>query len=369
MKSVLHFTIAFITSFFLLPAVHAHEISSAYLTLEKDSNSELSGLLFLRPFDLEQSLLIDSDKNGELTWAEVKQHEREIANMVKATLTVFDRQNVCPFSTSSLATATVGGQLLIAIPLTFRCDSSKQIGVNYQGFFNIDKSHKLLISVNYGDKTLSNVITTTKRQITFTDQSHSQWSTFITFVKEGVIHIWIGVDHILFLLATLLTVNLARSNRRWVPINKVKDIFKQTLYIVTAFTLAHSMTLTATALGWIQTNSRYVEFGIALSVLLTALNNIWPIVYRIGWITFAFGLLHGMGFASVFADLNANQNNLVLTVGAFNLGVEIGQLAIVAIIFPLLIWARKGNIYPKYIMPATSSVVALTALTWAIQRW
>ncbi len=361
--------ITLITFNVLLPVASAHEISSGYLTIKQNSSEELSGQLSLRPYDFERLLNIDSNKNGELTWGEVKQHQTRIVVAVKEALTVLSGDHVCSLSTSPLANTIIGGQSLIAIPLSFKCDSNKEISINYQGFFELDESHKLLVSIDTRDITHSDVITASNRQITLDVQSTTTWHTFVTFVKEGVIHIWAGLDHILFLLATLLTVNLVRYNHKWIAEHKIIVVCKETLYLVTAFTVAHSITLTATALGWIQPNSRYVELGIAISVLLTALNNIWPIVYRIGWITFAFGLLHGMGFASVFADLNAKQDNLVLTVGAFNVGVEIGQLVIVLVVLPLLIWVRKVNWYARFAMPATSSLIALTALNWAIQRW
>jgi len=138
---------------------------------------------------------------------------------------------------------------------------------------------------------------------------------------------------------------------------------------VSTFTLAHSITLTATALNFITLDSRIVEIGIALSVAITALNNMFPIIMRLGLITFGFGLLHGMGFASVFGDLNAQSGSLVMNVLAFNLGVEIGQLAIVSLLLPLLLAVRNVKVYAKAIMPIASSIIAVIALNWTLQRW
>ena len=92
-------------------------------------------------------------------------------------------------------------------------------------------------------------------------------------------------------------------------------------------------------------------------------------IMRVGFITFGFGLLHGMGFASVFGDLNAQAGSLVMNVLAFNLGVEIGQLAIVAILLPLLLALRSVKVYAKAIMPIASSIIAVVALNWTLQRW
>ena len=131
----------------------------------------------------------------------------------------------------------------------------------------------------------------------------------------------------------------------------------------------HSITLTATALDFIPLESRIVELGIAISVAITALNNMFPIIMRLGFITFGFGLLHGMGFASVFSDLNAQSGGLLMNVLAFNVGVELGQLVIVALLLPLLILLRNLRAYSKNNMPIASSIIAVIAANWILQRW
>ncbi len=90
---------------------------------------------------------------------------------------------------------------------------------------------------------------------------------------------------------------------------------------------------------------------------------------RLGFITFGFGLLHGMGFTSVFGDLNAQSGSLGMNVFAFNIGVELGQLAIVTLLLPLLILLRNVRLYSKAIMPIASSVIAIVAINWTLQRW
>ena len=161
---------------------------------------------------------------------------------------------------------------------------------------------------------------------------------------------------------------LVRKNNKWQGIDSKVTIFKHTAWIVTAFTLAHSITLTATAMELVSPNSRWVELGIAISVLFAALNNIWPLVVRLGWVTFAFGLLHGMGFASVLGELGLSSDYQLLSVLAFNLGVEIGQLAILVVALPLLILARNRQWYQKWVMPAGSIAIALIAVQWSIER-
>ncbi|HEY0894444.1 MAG TPA: HupE/UreJ family protein, partial [Cellvibrio sp.] len=185
----------------------------------------------------------------------------------------------------------------------------------------------------------------------------------------GMVHIWIGIDHILFLLSLMLTCVLVRRGNQWFAQASIKRILINTTWIVTAFTLAHSITLSATALGLIQFSSQWVEVGIAISVVLVALNNIYPLVTRLGWLTFGFGLLHGMGFAGVLGELGLPADQQLLTVLAFNLGVEIGQMAIVLLLLPLFIFVRNQIWYARYALTGTSVVIALVAMQWVVDRW
>ena len=143
----------------------------------------------------------------------------------------------------------------------------------------------------------------------------------------------------------------------------------ETLKVVTAFTLAHSITLSLAALQVISLPSRLVESVIAASVVLAALNNLRGTVDKRRWVmAFAFGLIHGFGFASVLADLGLPQGALVLALVGFNLGVELGQLAIVAVFLPLAFWLRTTRFYRVGVLTGGSIIVALLASWWFLQR-
>ena len=139
--------------------------------------------------------------------------------------------------------------------------------------------------------------------------------------------------------------------------------------VVTAFTVAHSITLSLAALGVISLPSRLTESAIAASVVLAALNNVHPVVYGGRWIiAFAFGLIHGFGFASVLTDLGLPQGSLLLALVAFNLGVELGQLAIVAVFLPVAYALRDTRLYRLGILIGGSLLVAAIAAVWLIER-
>lgn len=364
-------TILILLFLFVLTPTSAfgHQISTAYLQLQPVTETQLQGTLRVQPYDLELAVGLDTNQDGELTVSEFEQNAGAAQQYLANHFTLSSGQQACLIMFGTPTDSEIAGVPLLDFPFTSQCAITSSFKIAYTAIMEVEANHKLLAHLTMPTQQYNAVLSASTPSMTWDLQSDPFWLTVSTYIKEGIIHIWIGIDHILFLIATLLTVNLFRESKAWHGQNKKRTVFKSTLLLVTAFTVAHSITLTLTALGFINLSSRWVELGIALSVLFTALNNIWPVVHRLGWITFAFGLLHGMGFASVFAELTSSTTNMIVAVGAFNLGVEIGQLAIVAIVLPFLIWARKWQTYAVTIMPACSSVIAIIAINWAIQRW
>jgi hypothetical protein len=349
--------------------VWAHQLSTGYLILNK-TTEDINGQLQLRWFDLDLALDLDADKNGELTWGEVNAQRDLILDYSAKNISVFDSQEQCKVTwVDQLQTERHLNEGYAVVDFVATCQDESQATIEYKGIFEQDKDHKLLINFMHLDAFESGVISADENTVTFKSDISSSLDTFITYVYQGMIHIWLGLDHILFLITLLLTSVLVRKNDQWQAHESVSAVMKDTIWVVTAFTLAHSVTLTATALDWIGGDIGLIELGIAVSVLLSALNNIWPVVLRLGWITFAFGLLHGMGFASVLGDLGLDPNHTVLSVLAFNLGVEIGQLAILFVVVPLLLICRKERWYRTLGVNTVSGVIAAIALFWSWQRF
>ena len=167
------------------------------------------------------------------------------------------------------------------------------------------------------------------------------WQAFADYVREGVWHIWIGYDHILFLLSLLLPAVLVRRDNGWHAVRNFRPACNSVLKIVTVFTLAHSITLWLAVMGYVTLPSRLVEATIALSIVITALNNLYPVLPFPGWaIAFVFGLVHGFGFANVLLDLGLSNATLAVALLGFNVGVELGQIAIVLVFLPLAFMLR-----------------------------
>ena len=365
---MIRYIVFFILATTSLPS-HSHELSNGYLVLRGESNEALSGELSLKPQDIGQAAGIDINNDGKLTWGEVITNHNLAINYIQNHLIVRNSENRCAVSIARPSVQYISAESLLVYPLAVNCSNLDELSLFYSGITNDFPTHKLLTSITINGH--SNVYVLDKEQATITIpvQGTALLTQFSEMLYQGVWHIFIGLDHILFLVATLLTVNLQRRNQKWVKEQSTTLILRNTIVLVSTFTLAHSITLTATALELITLNSRIVELGIAISVAMTALNNMYPMIMRLGFITFGFGLLHGMGFASVFGELNAQSGSLLFNVLAFNLGVELGQLVIVAILLPVLLVLRNLNIYAKAIMPVASSIIAIIALNWTLQRW
>ncbi|MBU09318.1 MAG: hypothetical protein CME13_15290 [Gemmatimonadetes bacterium] len=172
------------------------------------------------------------------------------------------------------------------------------------------------------------------------------------FVWLGVEHIFIGYDHIMFLAALIVI------GSRLGPLVK----------IVSAFTVAHSITLILAALEIVSLPTRWVEAGIALSIAYVALENFWIRGASHRWmLTFAFGFVHGFGFANVLRDLGLPSQGLVPSLLAFNVGVEIGQVVIVAILLPGILWAAKHG-HQQRLVQVASAVILLFGVGWFVER-
>ncbi|HTF84695.1 MAG TPA: HupE/UreJ family protein [Cellvibrio sp.] len=366
-----------IASLWLLSnATFAHQLSTAYLNGTLGETGIFEGEWQIRLYDLEQAIGVDSNQDGTLLWGELQARAQEADNYLSNHLRFERGELPCSLLIDSAWQVTEHfNEGYLVLPVRAQCPITGDLHIHYSAFFKEDSEHKLLVSVATEPTTetdshiSSRVISNTQRNVTLSYDNGNTWLTFQEFVVQGVIHIWKGLDHILFLLSLLLTCVLTRKQHHWVGKNSVRDIVIDTTWIVTAFTLAHSITLTATALGWINFPSRWVEVGIAASVAVAALNNIFPLVTRLGWLTFAFGLLHGMGFAGVLGELGLPADQKVLTVLAFNIGVEIGQMVIVVAVLPLLILVRNSIWYSRYSLAAVSVVIALIALQWVFERF
>ena len=218
-------------------------------------------------------------------------------------------------------------------------------------------------------KARSAIFSDTDRKQKFQLAKPSAWKQFVDYLIEGVWHIWIGIDHILFLLSLLLPAVLVWAADRWKSAASFRSAFIEVLKVVTAFTVAHSITLSLAALQIINMPSWIAESAIAASVVVAALNNVFPIFHGRRWmVAFGFGLIHGFGFANVLTELGLPQSTLLIALVGFNLGVELGQVAIVAVFLPIAFLLRDTWAYRKLVLVAGSLLIAFIAAAWLVER-
>jgi hypothetical protein len=356
-------------TFFYAIAAYAHKPSDSYLSFVVKDNL-ITGQWDIALRDLDFALGLDANGDAEITWGEVRAKHVEIAAYAMSRLQLSAQGNTCPQSvTQHLVDEHTDGAYAV-LRFTAQCAAPIQVlQAHYNLFFDIDPQHKGLLRLDYLGNASTAIFSPEKSRQEFSLKQLRKLQQFLDYAREGVWHIWIGFDHILFLLALLLPAVVLRLGQKWQAVTAFKPAFWSVLKIVTAFTLAHSITLTLATLGVISLASRWVESTIAASVVIAALNNIYPLFRERRWVmAFAFGLIHGFGFASVLSDLGLPQGALVLALVGFNLGVEAGQLAIVLVFLPIAFSLRTSWLYQRCILFGCSIVIAMLATIWFAER-
>jgi hypothetical protein len=355
--------------FFYSLSVYAHKPSDSYLTLSVDGRT-ITGQWDIALRDLDFAIGLDANGDAQITWGEVRAKHADIAAYAMSRLQLSSAGQTCPSHvTGHLVDDHTDGAYAV---LRFKAEcpaALETLQARYALFFDIDPQHKGLLRLQYQGASSTAIFSPDKATQQFTLSRPSKLRQFVDYAREGVWHIWIGFDHILFLLALLLPAVVYREGKTWQAVRAFKPAFWSVLKIVTAFTLAHSITLSLATLGVISLPSRWVESTIAASVVVAALNNIFPLFRERRWMmAFLFGLIHGFGFASVLTDLGLPQDALIVALVGFNLGVEAGQLAIVAAFLPLAFALRHTWIYRRIILLGGSTVIALLAAVWLAER-
>ena len=365
----------------------AHKPSDSYLTMSvpKDG-SDVAVRWDIALRDLDYVLQLDRDNDGALTWGEVRARGDDITKYATTNLTLSSKDKPCALTTAApmqLDKHSDGTYAVLSLTAACGAAITEALQVKYALLFDVDPSHRGLVQwLAPGEKeALSVILGTETATQKLPLQAPSAWETFQQYVVEGVWHIWIGFDHILFLISLLLPAVLifrAIEGQLDKKGNAVKELqpagsfwgaLKEVLKVVTAFTLAHSITLSLAALGYVRLPSRLVESVIAASIIVAAISNIRGNLDTKRWVmAFGFGLIHGFGFASVLADLGLPQNALVTALIGFNVGVELGQLAIVSVFLPLAFWLRATRFYQVGVFKWGSVLIALMALYWLVQR-
>jgi hypothetical protein len=350
-------------------AAQAHIASNGFLVVQVRGQT-LNGSMELAVRDVELAIGVDSNGDGKVTWAELRAAEPRLQLYVAQHLSFAAPNVACALSFQSLQVNQRVDGNYAWLPFMAHCPVAVQsLRIGYSLLDDIDPSHRGLLTLSDGATAQTAVLGGNASAAQFMLDRPSRARAFEEYLQAGIWHIWSGIDHLLFLLSLLLPAVLIRTAGHWEPVPRVRPAFLNILKVVTAFTLAHSITLSLAAFGLVRLPSRLTESVIAASIIVAALNNVFPLVTESrARIAFAFGLLHGFGFASVLADMGLPSGARVLSLLAFNLGIESGQLAVVLAVMPIIYLVRCAAVYRRSIMPWSSAAIAALALFWLVQR-
>lgn len=350
-------------------SAQAHIASNGFLSAAVHGE-RLEGSIELAVRDVELAIGVDVNHDGRITWGELRASAPRLENYVAARLGFSAGSVRCPIRFGALEINERVDGAYAWLPWSAQCNAPpRQLQLRYALLQDLDPSHRGLLTLTAAGVAQTAVLGGAAEEVTLDVEHPSRWRTFADYLQAGVWHILSGIDHLLFLVSLLLPAVLLRREGHWQPVVTARPALFGILRIVTAFTAAHSLTLGLAAFDIIRLPSRLTESIIAGSIVIAALNNLVPVVTEArARIAFAFGLLHGFGFASVLADMGLPDGARLLALVAFNLGIECGQLAVVLLVMPLAYRARGAPLYRGLVLPAGSAAVAALAAVWLAQR-
>ncbi len=395
------FCLALLCALVSSPAA-AHKESDAYLSLRTDpaNTHVLHGQWDIALRDLDFAIGIDSNHDGAITWGEVRAHRGQIERYALAHLLIRGDGLRCvkQATAQKINRHTDGAYAVMFFDATCDKNIPTTLSIGYTLFSDIDPYHRGIVTLHAGTLTAGAVLGPKKPQTSLNLRQPSRWRQFKSFVGDGIWHIWTGLDHMLFLLSLLFPAVLIRRRNddrdggipaaaaladssglmavtagvpgyRWEAAAGLWPVMLDVVKVVSAFTVSHSVTLSLAVLGIVALPSRLVEAGIALSVVVAACNNVYPIVRQRTWlIAFMFGFIHGLGFASALSGLDLPAGAMAASLGGFNVGVEIGQEAIVLAFLPVAWLLRNTRLYRIGVVRCGSWLIMAIAACWFTQR-
>jgi len=361
--------LAVLTLLVVAPTAQAHIASNGFLSLEVE-HARVTGALELAIRDGELAVGLDRDRDGKVSWGELRAAQSALQSYVGAHLHLLGPDGTCTLSVGSVQVNQRVDGAYLWLPIAADCGRDfRRLRIDYSLLREEDPSHRGLLTLRAHAAVQTAVLGDHTAARAFDLDDPSPWEAIGEYLRAGVWHIWSGIDHLLFLLSLLLPAVLLREGGHWRPVPRARPAFISILKIVTAFTLAHSLTLSLAAFDIVRLPSRLTESAIAASIIAAALNNVFPVITESrARIAFAFGLLHGFGFASVLADMGLPHGARLLSLLAFNLGIETGQLAVVLLVMPAVYCFRKQLLYRRTVLPWGSAAIATLALVWLVQR-
>lgn len=354
--------------FFSLPAL-AHKASDGFIYLDQTHEGITTVRIDLALRDLALVVALDTNNDHQVTGTEVTRARKDITDYFESGVTLFSASGDCELQNDDWGITHHSDGPYAAALYKVKCANGESVtGVKYTMLADVDSLHRGLLQRLTPDSEQLAVLGPDSPEAEWTSQSLSLIDSFIGFLKQGVTHLLFGYDHVLFVLVLMLPATIRRTSAP--GRNMLAGRLWKLTGIASAFTVAHSLTLALAVLDIVRPPSAYIEILIAVTIAITALNLIWPLLGHKTWrLAFGFGLIHGFGFATVLADLTSGASQTAVALAGFNVGVEIGQLGLLVVLFPLFYSMGEYRFYRRYAIPAIAAVVTLLSLAWAVQRF
>jgi len=357
----------------LLAAAHsarAHLASDSYLRIETDAAGMIGGQWDIALRDLDVAVGLDADQDGAITWGEVQAKQREIEAYAFGHLALAGESFLCWLIPAALMVDYHAGAAYAVLPFTAECPSGGRLTLRYRLLFDLDPSHRGLLTIAAGGQVSSDVLTPEHADIIIDAGPLLLADQVAQFLRFGIDHILLGYDHLLFVAVLLVPAALRRpAGNGWVAIDGLGRVLLETIKTLTAFTVAHAIVLTAALIAQVSVSARLVEPAVAVTIMLAALDNIRPVLPRLRWqVAFLFGLIHGLSFATALGPMRLPPVGMALALGSFNLGIEAGQIALAILLVPIAFIMRYETIYRRIVAPAASIAAATLAGIWFVDR-
>ncbi len=359
----------------LVPSLaRAHSASSSYLHVDVRGR-DLAVQFSIALRDLDYAIGLDSDGNGAITWGELRTHKAAVAAYALARLRLEAGGAPCTPGPVELLADELSDGGYATLRFAAACIGvPTRVSVHYGLFFDLDPLHRGLMTLSVGGVPHAYAFSPTREDASF-DVAPGYGQTVRSFFETGVNHLLTGIDHMLFVTMLLVPAMFRKREgasglgAQLQPVADFRGMFIESIKVLSAFTLAHGTTLTLSVLHIISIPERLSEAGIALTILVTALDNVFHFIPGRRWpLAFAFGLVHGLGFATALGPMILPPLALGIALISFNLGLEAAQVSIAAIVLPIGFLLRNTIVYPRRIMPGISGAVAVVALAWFADR-
>ncbi len=382
---------------------YAHKGSDAYLDVQEavsaNGNRELRFELSVAVKDLDVAIAVDANADGKVTWGEVKAATPALLTLLNqaANLSALDA-NDCRLAWQFEGAERRSDGAYLQFAAQALCPAARAQGFEYTLFKAQDANHRLLMAGKIAGKDFLTTVSPQQGSAVSlggsvappgsgrTDEASAQrvdkaaqpggrWAAMVDYFSLGVHHLLEGYDHLAFLLALVLPLQLSLRLKSRPADNAAaafparRNVWLSLLSTVTAFTIGHSVTLVLATLGWTTASPQWVEPVIALSIAATAMLNLWPVKgLRTDVLALGFGMVHGYGFAGLLQEAAAPQGLLPYALAGFNLGIEAGQLMAVSAWVLVSQLVVNQTWYHRLVVRRGSQLLTLLAVWWFWQR-